>query len=146
MSMKKKFRKIILRLSKSDWIPSSKRYKLLRMGGVHIGKSFVGQQVIFDSDYPDEIEIGDGCAITMRCTILTHYVVSLPNGGRTYEKGHVKIGNNVFMGAHSVICQSVTIGDNAFIAAGAVVTKDIPANEIWGGVPARFIKMRDIHD
>ena len=39
-----------------------------------------------------------------------------------------------------IICQPVTIGDNSAIAAGAVVTKDIPPGEIWGGVPAKFIK------
>ena len=115
-------------------------------GGVKIGDSFVGQQVIFDSDYPENIEIGDQCAITMRSTILTHYVVSCSNGNHAYKSGNVKIGNNVFIGAHTVICQPVTIGDNAFVAAGAVVTKDIPANEVWGGVPAKFIKKRDIYE
>ena len=74
---------------------------------------------------------------------MTHFVKPVPGGGRKYIKGHVKIGNKVFIGAHSVICQPVTIGDNAFIAAGSVVTKDIPANEIWGGVPAKFIKKRE---
>ena len=114
------------------------------MGGVKIGRSFVGQDVIFDSNYPEEIEIGDGCAITMRCTILSHFVKACPNGGRTYVKGHVKIGNKVFMGAHSIICQPLTIGDGAIIAAGSVLTKDVPAYEVWGGVPAKFIKKRDI--
>lgn len=127
----------------SQWIPSSKRYKILKWGGVKIGKSFVGQDVIFDSNYPEEIEIGDGCAITMRCTILTHFVQACPNGGRRYVKGHVKIGNKVFMGAHSIICQPITIGDGAFIAAGSVLTKDVPPYEVWGGVPAKFIKKRD---
>lgn len=61
-------------------------------------------------------------------------------GGHTYSYGKVKIGNNVFVGAHSIICKSVTIGDDVVIAAGSVVTKDIPSGEIWGGVPAKFIK------
>ncbi len=52
----------------------------------------------------------------------------------------VSIGNNVFIGAASMVLKGVTIGDNAIIGAGAVVTKDIPANEIWAGNPARFIK------
>lgn len=53
------------------------------------GKSFVGQQVIFDSEHPENIEIGDYCAITMRCILLTHYVV--PRGKyHDYEYGKIK--------------------------------------------------------
>ena len=61
-------------------------------------------------------------------------------GRHYYKLGKVKIGNNVFIGAHSIICQPVTIGDDVVIAAGSVVTKNIPSGEIWGGVPAKFIK------
>lgn len=109
------------------------------MGGVKCGKSFIGQQVIFDSEHPENIEIGDCCAITMRCILLTHYVI--PRGSyHDYEYGKIKIGNNVFLGANTVITKSVTIGDNVIVGAGSIVTKDIPSNEIWAGVPARFIK------
>lgn len=54
----------------------------------------------------------------------------------------VHIGNHVWVGMNATIMKGVTIGDNAIIAAGALVTKDVPAGEIWGGVPARFIKIR----
>lgn len=54
----------------------------------------------------------------------------------------IHIGNNVWIGMNATIMKGVTIGDNAIIAAGALVTKDIPAGEIWGGVPARFIKKK----
>lgn len=87
----------------------------------------------------ENIEIGDFCAITMRCVLLTHYVKPSDNSHR-YEYGKIKIGNNVFIGAYTIIAKSVTIGDNVIIGAGSVVTKDIPSNEIWAGVPARFIK------
>lgn len=52
----------------------------------------------------------------------------------------VFIGDNVFIGAHSIILKGIEIGNNSIIAAGSVVTKSIPANEIWGGNPAKFIK------
>jgi acetyltransferase-like isoleucine patch superfamily enzyme len=52
----------------------------------------------------------------------------------------VVIQNGVFVGAHVTILKGVTIGQNAVIAAGSVVTKDIPANQIWGGNPAQFIR------
>ncbi|WP_288607103.1 hypothetical protein [Prevotellamassilia timonensis] len=42
------------------------------------------------------------------------------------------------------MCNSVTIGDGAIIGAGAVVTKDVPANQVWAGNPAKFIKTRKI--
>lgn len=58
------------------------------------------------------------------------YRVSLP----------VVIEDNVFIGAKSIILKGVTIGENSIVGAGSVVTKSIPANEIWAGNPARFIK------
>lgn len=51
----------------------------------------------------------------------------------------IYIGNYVFIGARCIIGKGVKIGDMSIIAAGSVVTKDIPAGEIWGGNPARFI-------
>lgn len=52
----------------------------------------------------------------------------------------VKIGNNVFIGAHSTILKGVMIGENVIIGACSVVTKDIPSNEIWAGNPAKHIR------
>ena len=53
----------------------------------------------------------------------------------------IKIGCRVWIGAHATVLPGVTIGDNAVIAAGAVVTKDVPANAVVGGVPAKIIKI-----
>jgi acetyltransferase-like isoleucine patch superfamily enzyme len=52
----------------------------------------------------------------------------------------VKIGDNVFIGAHSTILKGVTIGENSIVGACSVVTKSIPANEIWAGNPAKKIR------
>lgn len=54
----------------------------------------------------------------------------------------IHIGSHVWIGMNVTIMKGVTIGDYAIIAAGAIVTRDIPANEIWGGIPAHFIKKR----
>jgi len=56
------------------------------------------------------------------------------------KKAPVTIGDNVFIGAHTTILKGVTIGENSIIGSGSVVTKNIPANEIWAGNPAKFIK------
>ena len=53
----------------------------------------------------------------------------------------VIIGENVWIGSNARICKGVTIGDNAIIAACAVVTKDVPANSIAAGNPARIVKV-----
>lgn len=55
----------------------------------------------------------------------------------------IVIGRNVWIGAKVSVVKGVTIGDNAIIGANAVVTRDVPANAIAAGVPARVIKMRN---
>lgn len=62
------------------------------------------------------------------------------NGDTDVKSRPVNIGKNVFVGGHVIILKGVTIGDGAIIGAGSVVTKDVPANEIWAGNPATFIK------
>ena len=58
----------------------------------------------------------------------------------------VTIGNNVWIGAGSVILPGVTIGDNTVIGAGSVVTKDIPANVVAVGNPCRVMREIGAHD
>lgn len=119
-------------------MPNRLRIYLLSKAGVKFGKNcFVGAGVEFDGLRPDLIEIGDESLITSGCKILTHFINP---DDRDFYLGSVKIGSNVFIGVNALIVNSVTIGDNAMIGAGSVVTKDIPANQIWAGVPAKFIK------
>lgn len=59
------------------------------------------------------------------------------------QSSPVVIGDNVFIGAQSIILKGVTIGNRAIIGAGSVVTKNIPDDEIWGGNPAKFIRKND---
>lgn len=59
---------------------------------------------------------------------------------KTSGKAEVNIGDNAFIGAHSTILKGVTIGENSVIGACSLVSKSIPANQIWAGNPAKFIK------
>lgn len=52
----------------------------------------------------------------------------------------VTIGTNCWIGASSVLLPGVSIGDNSVVAAGSVVRDSVPANEVWGGVPARHLR------
>lgn len=54
----------------------------------------------------------------------------------------ITVGHHCWLGTGAMVLQGVNIGDGAVVAAGSVVTKDIPPYEIWGGVPARFIRKR----
>lgn len=56
------------------------------------------------------------------------------------KSASIVIGNDVFIGANSIILKNVTIGDRAVIGAGSVVTKNVPQDEVWAGNPAKFIK------
>jgi acetyltransferase-like isoleucine patch superfamily enzyme len=93
------------------------------------------------------IEIGDNIHIGGNCVIYDTDFHDLDYTKRTMVpedysgviKKPVVIKNNVFIGAHSTILKGVIIGEGAIIGAGSVVTKDIPAGEIWGGNPAKFI-------
>ena len=87
------------------------------------------------------IELGDGCLIGHQVVIATlnHDMCPERRGGMLPKK--VVLGKNVWVGAHATILPGVTIGDNAVIAAGAVVTKDVPANAVVGGVPAKVLKI-----
>ena len=64
-----------------------------------------------------------------------------PNVRPLYSKGEIMIGNNVWIGANSIILKGVTIGARSIIGAGSVVTKDIPADCIAAGNPCHVIKM-----
>ena len=98
---------------------------------VHIFSSFL------DPTFPWLIKIGDNTTIT-DVTILCHDASTQKTLG--YSKvGRVIIGNNVFVGAKSVILPNVTIGDNVIIGAGSIVTKDIPSNTVAVGNPCRPI-------
>ena len=86
------------------------------------------------------IELGDGCMIGHQVVIATLNHDLMPERRASMMPAKVTLGRNVWVGAHATILPGVTIGDNSVVAAGAVVTKDVPANCVAAGVPARVVK------
>ena len=90
------------------------------------------------------IEIGDGSLIGHNTTIATLNHDFNPDKRANLHPGPVKIGKNVWIGSDSTILPGVEIGDGAIIGAGSIVTKNVPANSIAVGSPARVIKQIEI--
>lgn len=95
---------------------------------------------------PEYISIGSNVKIASGIVFINHDVIHYMFNDAHYSDsiflpkvGCIMIGNNVMIGAKVLIMPNVKIGNNVIIAAGSIVTKDIPSNTIWGGVPARFI-------
>ncbi|RMG25009.1 MAG: acyltransferase, partial [Methanobacteriota archaeon] len=86
----------------------------------------------------ESITIGNNVLIADHVSIFDHDH-GLVNRSE-YRTKPVLIEDNVWLGSHSVVLKGVRIGKGSIVAAGSVVTKSIPPNEIWGGVPARFMK------
>lgn len=141
------------------------KISLLRIMGAKIGKGVViypgvwiapGRNLII-KDYVDlakdvlittsgGVQIGERTLIGYRTQIISsdHTIPplgeSFPISGDKHAK--ILIGNDVWIGANCIITSGVSIGDGAVIAGGSVVTKNVPENAIYGGVPAKIIRMR----
>lgn len=109
---------------------------------------YVGRNVFLGAYQP--LRIGRESLIGAYTYIITgnHRIddLSKPIRLQGYTGAPIDIGNDVWIGCHVVILPGVTVGDGAVIAAGSVVNKDIPAYEIWGGVPARKLGTRGAKD
>lgn len=88
------------------------------------------------------ITIGDDTQIGPHVQLLTptHPLDAEERRSKVEAAGPIVIGSNVWIGGGAIVLAGVTIGDNAVIGAGAVVTKDVPADSVAVGNPARVIK------
>ncbi len=127
--------------------------------GKPVGEDF-GLFPPFYTDFGKNITIGDRVFINAGCkfqdqggitiddgALIGHGVVLAtlnhdfaPEKRQQLHPAPIHIGKNVWIGANATVTPGVSIGDNAVIAAGAVVNRDIPANVIAGGVPAKVIR------
>lgn len=89
------------------------------------------------------VTLGDGCLIGHNVVFATLNHDLNPHRRAFMMPAPIVLGKNVWIGSNSTILQGVTIGDGAVVAAGAVVTKDVPANVVVGGIPAKYLRSVD---
>lgn len=108
---------------------------------IFIGNNFTGNYNLTILDIR-EVYIGDNVMIGPNTLITTVGHPLSPLGRRQHMAiaKPVRIGNDVWIGGNATILPGVTLGNNVVVAASAVVTKDVPANCVVGGVPAKIIK------
>lgn len=115
-------------------------------GEVEIGRKTVMGQECTISAY-QRVKIGEQCVIADRAMFIDfdHGVVEVerPIRQQGIYKRDVEVGSNVWIGYGACILRGVRVGDNAVVGTNSVVTKDVPANAVVGGVPARVLRMRD---
>ena len=120
----------------------------------------------FHSDFGRNIHIGRNVFINAGCHFQDHGGVTLGDGSlighnvvfatlnhdlnparrAAMTPAPIVVGRNVWIGSNATILQGVTIGDGAVVAAGAVVTRDVAANTVVGGVPAREIRRIEVSE
>ena len=115
-------------------------------GKVTVGaKSVLGQECTI-SAYQD-VTIGEQCVIADRTMFIDfdHGVteVERPIRVQGIYKEPVRVGSNVWIGYGACVLRGATVGDNSVLGTYAVVTKDVPANAVVAGIPAKVIRMRE---
>ena len=90
------------------------------------------------------VRIGDGCQMGSYACLMDNDYHSVEDREKPGESRPIVLGRNVWLGVRVIVLKGVTIGDNAVIGAGGVVTRDIPANCMAAGVPARVIRTFEV--
>lgn len=105
-------------------------------GRLVVGSGYASNNVTIDCF--ERVVIGQGVAISKGVTIRDSDSHAI--NGKNPVSAPITIGNHVWIGLNATILKGVSIGDGAVVAAGAMVTRDVPANALVGGVPAKVIK------
>jgi acetyltransferase-like isoleucine patch superfamily enzyme len=115
-------------------------------GRVEIGQKTVMGQECTISAY-QRVRIGEQCVIADRAMFIDfdHGVVEIerPIRQQGIYKRDVEVGSNVWIGYGACVLRGVSVGDNSIVGTNSVVTKDVPANAVVAGIPARVIRMRE---
>ena len=109
--------------------------------GNNVGISQTALIAHADITIGDNVKIGGGtCVYTSDFHSLNKDLRRTGEDLKNRKSAPITIENDAFIGARCIILKGVTIGENSIVGAGSVVTKSIPANEIWAGNPAKFIR------
>jgi len=138
-------RKGEVRFGRFVWIGDSSKIRC-HEGTVEIGeKTVIGQECTI-SAY-QRVRIGEQCVIADRAMFIDfdHGVVEVERPIRVQGiyKRDVEVGSNVWIGYGACVLRGVRVGDNAIVGTNSVVTRDVPANAVVAGIPARIIRMRE---
>jgi len=138
-------RKGTIRFGRFVWIGDGSKIRC-HEGEVEIGRKTVMGQECTISAY-QRVRIGEQCVIADRAMFIDfdHGVVEVERPIRLQGiyKRDVEVGSNVWIGYGACVLRGVRVGDNAVIGTNSVVTKDVPANAVVAGIPARIIRMRE---
>jgi acetyltransferase-like isoleucine patch superfamily enzyme len=134
-----------VRFGRFVWIGDGTKIRC-HEGEVVIGdKTVLGQECTI-SAY-QHVRIGEQCVIADRAMFIDfdHSMAETERPIRVQGiyKRDVDVGSNVWIGYGACVLRGVSVGDNSVIGTYAVVTKDVPANAVVGGIPARVLRMRD---
>jgi acetyltransferase-like isoleucine patch superfamily enzyme len=137
-------RDAVVHLGRWSWIGHGSKIRA-HEGEVRIGaKSVLGQEITISAF--QHVSIGRECIVADRVMLIDfdHGVVEVerPVRQQGIYKRDVRVGHNVWVGYGACFLRGVTVGDNSVIGTYAVVTRDVPANAVVGGVPARVLRMR----
>jgi acetyltransferase-like isoleucine patch superfamily enzyme len=135
----------VIRFGRLVWIGDGTKIRC-HEGVVEIGeKTVIGQECTI-SAY-QRVRIGEQCVIADRAMFIDfdHGVVEVdrPIRQQGIYKRDVEVGSNVWIGYGACILRGVRVGDNSIVGTNAVVTRDVPANAVVAGSPARIIRMRE---
>ena len=134
----------VLRLGRWSWLGHGTKVRV-HEGEVEIGaKTVVGQECTISAF--QHVSIGRECIVADRVMLIDfdHGVVEVERPIRLQGiyKRDVRVGHNVWIGYGACFLRGVAVGDNSIVGTSSVVTKNVPANAVVGGAPARLIRMR----